>query len=550
MKPCPSLRLAMYEKSTQRQTLGLIDWFLSARRGWLRKQGPATPIAAAETRVGVGEWNRNLSRAFSGRGRPLKIEQTGDYVAGEHADSIQQMEAGIAGFSSADLMRALPVAVYTIDRQGRITFFNDAAADLWGHKPVIGRDLWCGSWKLRHFDGRPMAHGECPMAVSMLEERDIPWGQAIAEQPDGELIPFRAYPRLLRNESGQVVGAINTLLDLRMQTQADEARMRLAAIVESSMDAIVSKDINGIITSWNDAAEHLFGYTPSEAIGRPVTMLIPPDRLGEETSIISRIRAGERVPTYETIRLRKGGTSIPVSLTISPIRDGIGRIIGASKIARDISSHKESERRIRLLMREVNHRVKNQYSVIISMIRETSKSAGTPAIFLEQVRERISALSQSHDLLVDAEWRGATVGDLIKAQLKPFAAQDRLSMAGPAITLQPNAVQYLGIAFHELATNSAKHGALSRHGGRVEVEWDVIRAANGAEIFRLIWGELDGPRLGAIARRGFGSVVLKRVAPLALSGTGLLEFKEDGVVWTLEAPLASVQTSFADIVAD
>lgn len=166
-------------------------------------------------------------------------------------------------------------------------------------------------------------------------------------------------------------------------------------------------------------------------------MLIPTDRLDEEASIIARIRAGDSVPSYETVRLRKDGRLIPVSLTVSPIRDGIGRIIGASKIARDISSHKESERRIRLLMREVNHRVKNQYSVIISMIRETSKLTSTPAAFLEQVRERIGALSESHDLLVNAEWRGATVGDLVDAQLKAFAAQDRLSVAGPVIILQP-----------------------------------------------------------------------------------------------------------------
>jgi PAS domain S-box-containing protein len=480
----------------------------------------------------------------------LEIERVGEFVVGEYADVVPEVVTGIPAVSSGGWMEALPVAVYTIDRHGRITFFNEAAAELWGHRPSIGRDLWCGAWKLRYLDGRPMAHDECPMAVSMLEGRDIPSDQVIAERPDGELIPFRAHPRLLRDESGEIVGAINTLLDMRTQTQADEARMRLAAIVESSMDAIVSKDLNSVITSWNDAAERLFGYTPAEAIGHPVTMLIPSDRLGEEASIISRIRAGESVPSYETVRLRKDGSFVPVSLTISPIRDGIGRIVGASKIARDISSHKESERRIRLLMREVNHRVKNQYSVIISMIRETSKSASTPAIFLDQVRERITALSQSHDLLVDAEWRGATVGDLIKAQLKAFAAQDRLSAAGPAITLQPNAVQYLGIAFHELATNSAKHGALSRHGGRVEIEWDAMPVTDGADIFRLTWRELEGPGLSGTMRGGFGSVVLKRVAPQALGGTGQLEFKENGVVWTLEAPLRSVQTSLADIALD
>ncbi|MER9158211.1 PAS domain S-box protein [Mesorhizobium sp. M0778] len=293
-------------------------------------------------------------------------------------DVVELKTGGIPQVSSADLMQALPVAVYTTDRQGYITFFNEAAADLWGYRPVIGQDRWCGSWKLRHLDGRPMAHDECPMAVALLEERDVRGGRAIVERPDGQFIPFSAHPALLRDAAGEVVGAINTLLDLRTQALADDVGIRLAAIVESSMDAIVSKDLNGIITSWNDAAQRLFGYTPAEAIGRPVTILIPPDHLDEEAMIISRIRAGERIPSYETIRQRKDGTLVPVSLTISPIRDGIGRIIGASKIARDISPHKESERRIRTLMREVNHRVKNQYSVIVSMIRETSKLAETP----------------------------------------------------------------------------------------------------------------------------------------------------------------------------
>ncbi|MER8721415.1 sensor histidine kinase [Mesorhizobium sp. M0999] len=119
-------------------------------------------------------------------------------------------------------------------------------------------------------------------------------------------------------------------------------------------------------------------------------------------------------------------------------------------------------------------------------------------------------------------------------------------MAGPVITLRPNAVQYLGIAFHELATNSAKHRALSRHGGRVEIEWDTAPATDGTDTFSLIWRELGGPNLSGTTRRGFGSVVLKRVAPQALSGTGQLKFGEQGVVWTLKAPLRSVQISLAD----
>ncbi|WP_245525746.1 sensor histidine kinase [Mesorhizobium sp. M00.F.Ca.ET.216.01.1.1] len=123
-------------------------------------------------------------------------------------------------------------------------------------------------------------------------------------------------------------------------------------------------------------------------------------------------------------------------------------------------------------------------------------------------------------------------------------------MAGPVIILQPNAVQYLGIAFHEQPTNSAKHGALSRHRGRIEIAWKVTSAGDGTDSFRLIWRELGGPIVDAITRRAFGSVVLTRVAPQALGGTGKLEFDKQGVVWTLETPLRSVETSLANIAAD
>ena len=113
--------------------------------------------------------------------------------------------------------------------------------------------------------------------------------------------------------------------------------------------------------------------------------------------------------------------------------------------------------------------------------------------------------------------------------------------------LKPNAVQYLGIAFHELATNSAKYGVLSHPGGQVDVEWAVTTAANGDEIFGLVWRERDGPRLDGETRRGFGSIVLKRIAPQALGGTGLLEFGERGASWTLEAPLRYVKNSPDDM---
>jgi PAS domain S-box-containing protein len=148
----------------------------------------------------------------------------------------------------------------------------------------------------------------------------------------------------LRNADGVIEALAGLSTDITERKQAELASRRLAAIVESSDDAIVSKDLNGIITSWNQAAERMFGYKPHEVIGQPVTMLMPPDRVNEEPGILNRIRHGERVDHYETVRCHKNGSLLELSLTVSPIKDHSGKIVGASKIARDISDRKRNER--------------------------------------------------------------------------------------------------------------------------------------------------------------------------------------------------------------
>jgi two-component sensor histidine kinase len=155
------------------------------------------------------------------------------------------------------------------------------------------------------------------------------------------------------------------------------------------------------------------------------------------------------------------------------------------------------------------------------------------------------ALARSHDLLVSADWKGATIFELVLAQAKPFGHEDRISMSGPSITLSPNAVQYLGMAFHELATNSAKYGVLSGSSGRIAVDWHVFDS-DGKQTVRLTWSEVDGPEVKSIASSGFGTVVLTRVAPLAVSGTADLQHSKRAIVWTLEAPVAFVEASLLD----
>jgi PAS domain S-box-containing protein len=325
-----------------------------------------------------------------------------------------------------------------------------------------------------------------------------------------------------------------------LMTSHELIAARLAAIVDSSFDAIVSKDLNSIIQTWNAAAERLFGYSADEAVGKSILMLIPPNLASEEADIIARIRAGERVESYDTIRRRKDGSLIPVSLTISPIKDAEGRIVGASKIARDISAARDAEQRIRLLLREVNHRVKNQFSVILSIIRETSNRARSPEEFETEVRERIMALSRSHDLLVGSDWAGAGLFELAQEHLSIFGSPEQVNLSGPLVMLMPNAVQNLGMAMHELGTNAAKYGALSGKGGTINVHWTVEHDGDDRDLV-IHWEETSQHILSAAGsevapRRGFGSVVLERVVPLSLNGAAQLQREDGRLTWTLRVP--------------
>ena len=242
-----------------------------------------------------------------------------------------------------DLIQALPAAVYTCDERGRIMLYNQAAVDLWGREPEVGKDSWCGSWKIYRPDGAPLPLDECPMAVTLREGRAIRGEEIVIERPDGTRRHVLPHPEPIRDAEGAIVGAINMLIDVSPLQQAERAMAHLAAIVMSSEDAIISKDLQGIVTSWNGAAERLFGYTAKEMIGQPVSRLIPPERHNEEPGILERIRRGESIDHYETVRRRKDGTDLHISLTVSPLIDLHGKIIGASKISHDITEQKRVE---------------------------------------------------------------------------------------------------------------------------------------------------------------------------------------------------------------
>lgn len=329
---------------------------------------------------------------------------------------LKELEAQLAFRSTAEeelrsFVENAPIGMEWLTPDGRIQWANRAQMDLLGYSPAeyIGRPF-----TQFHVDPEPMAQ---LLATLSDKPRSI---RAEMRTRDGglktTLIDVSAVVK-----DGKPVCAQCFVRDITAQIKAERDALRLAAIVQSSDDAIVSKDLNGVIMSWNQGAERIFGYKEHEAIGRPVLMLIPEGRHNEEPEILRRIRAGEVVDHYETIRRRKDGTLLDISVTVSPIRDATGAIIGASKIARDITPQRRTQRELEAMAAE--------------LIRAKDE--------LEQrVQERTASL---RDAVIQMEEFSYTVSHDLRAPLRAMNmySQVLLEEFAPAVAEHPDAAHYL-----------------------------------------------------------------------------------------------------------
>jgi PAS domain S-box-containing protein len=323
---------------------------------------------------------------------------------------------------------------------------------------------------------------------------------------------------------------VNRDVTERTQIKADlresEQQLRwLASIVQSSDDAIVGKNLDGIITSWNKGAERVFGYTAEEAIGKPITIVIPQDRQDEERTILTRIRRGERIEHFETVRQRRHGSLIWVSLTISPVKNAEGKIVGASKIARDITEQKRTSDQIATLAREAEHRSKNLLANVQAMANLSQADA--VADLKKAVEGRIQALANVHSLFVATRWIGAELSTIAQQELAPYSAtgEKRVRKDGPQVLLGPGTAQAVAITLHELATNAVKYGALSTANGHVDLKWS--HEANGP--LNLRWIETGGPTVQLPTRRGFGGRVIEQMIA-QLKGESRFDWRAEGLV--------------------
>ena len=332
---------------------------------------------------------------------------------------LAEREALLQAGHSRALLEALPAPVYTTDADGRITFFNEAAVEFWGQRPTLNESSWCGSWKLYTRDGAPLPHDQCPMAMSLRQHRAIRGEEAIAERPDGVRVPFVPYPTPLHDADGRLTGAINMLID--------------------------------------------------------------------------------------------------------------------------ISAQKDADARQRVLINELNHRVKNTLASVQAIVSRTLRGAVDLEAAQRSVDQRLVALARTHDLLTTESWRSAGLRAVAESTRAPLGVDaGRLYLEGPGVELAPKAALAVSMALHELFSNAVKHGALSAETGRVSMTWRV-EERDGQRRLVLNWRETGGPAVTAPAHRGFGSRLIELGLAGELGGEVRFDFPAEGAACHIDLPLPDAE---------
>ncbi len=361
------------------------------------------------------------------------------------------------------------------------------------------------------------------------------------KRADETVVWVNARGSFIEGGAGRIERILCLCSDVTERKQAESRNAQLAAIVASSIDAIVSIDFADRIRTWNHGAEQLFGYSAYEALGRKGDFYVSPDLVEERANAVRRLLDGEAVE-YQTQRLHKNGESIDVWIRGAPMRRADGGLFGACFILRNVTAQKQREEHVRFLMRELTHRSKNLLAVIQAMARQSLSPHTSPEEFVARFSERLNGLAGSHDLLLSDDWAGASLIQLIRSQLQHYndLFDTRIRLEGTDLILRPEAAQNIGIALHELSTNAAKFGALSVEGGTVTVSWTIATDKENGRRMQLRWKEQSGPPVILPVHKGFGRMVMDRIAGQALGGQSKSIFAPDGVCWELDVPASAV----------
>lgn len=340
-----------------------------------------------------------------------------------------------------------------------------------------------------------------------------------------------------------VDGVVLTFVDITESQQLNNEHARLAAIVNSSRDAIFGFSLDERISSWNASAERIFGLPAEQVVGQPLSILLPPEPSEETKKFFVSHERPTRLAEFDMTWVRPDGESVPLAISYSPVCDHDGAMFAGKLIARDVTERVRAARHTEMMMAELNHRVKNTLATVQAIAHQTIANAADLPAFRESFLSRLLALSHTHNLLAQDAWLGAPLAGIINNELAPYRQDSdarvndaRVRLQGNELNLPPKQALALSMAFHELATNAGKYGSLSVPEGQVAVTW-ATRVRDHRPWLLLQWAETDGPAVEPPSRRGFGSRLIDEGIPYELDGEVSLVFPPGGVTCTIDIPL-------------
>ncbi len=354
----------------------------------------------------------------------------------------------------------------------------------------------------------------------------------------------RERAKLEFDQHGRLIGGFGTTLDITARKQAEhelaQSKARFESVVESAMDAIIAIDANQRIVLFNSAAQAMFQCTSAMALGQPIDRFIPERfRTAHAAHIASFAGSGITRRAMGRLGILWGltaeGTEFPIEAAISQAETNGSKVF--TVIIRDITERLKADEQQRLLTAELDHRVKNMLANVNAVLRMSAQGTRSVAEFAEAVDARIHAMATAHNLLQRARWDGADLALLCEQVLAPYRSQTgNIRLEGVPLTITPQAAQSIVLAFHELATNAVKYGALSVPEGCVSVNWRRIQGQAAADHARILWHESGGPPVAAPARKGFGLTILQDMIAYALDAAVNCEFHPTGFTWSIDGP--------------
>jgi two-component sensor histidine kinase len=439
------------------------------------------------------------------------------------------------------VLNALPIGIYACDIDGQIVRVNREAIRLWGQAPRLldPTERFCGSFRLESLDGAPIPREETPMARAVRHGERFDGAEAVVFNPDGKRWVARVNIAPLRDVDGAVVGAINCFQDVSREHEMRSALERHQRTFDLAMVAshmgTWRYTLADNICVYDENAQRLYGLTEARF-------------LHDEAGVKDKFHPDDMAPMWARVGKAldpAGDGRYEVEYRVKQL-DGSWRWLSAwglvefegygparkpvaiAGASRDLTEPKRAERVQRLLVNELNHRVKNTLATVQSLAFLTLQDATDVKAARHALDARIFSLARAHDMLTERRWSGADLADVVARAMAPFAAA-QITREGPSVEISPKLALALALALHELATNATKYGALSRPEGRIVVRW----AAHNDEI-ALTWRETGGPPVVAPARRGFGSSLLEQAI---VGGSARLDFASDGVRYSVTAPL-------------